>query len=593
MPPPNQEAARRMQENTAAFAGFSESLRGLLAPVKDLSMAFSLVSVGIQGTIKTAQDAMRKLSGVSQAEQERADQAQGASKQEILSADQAMKKLRTITKSKERTEVQANEATIASLENLLTQQEANTESYAQTEKALNEARNKRGRAVRRDISSAVQWLSSVTKTSQGMGGLVGKLSQFGTSATEGFTKASTQMSGAMKAAGLKGGMVMGGAVVAGLGVAVFAIEALMKRFEEAQGVARSFGGTMFESEVSLVGLTDQLRKSALAMAFSRISAEDVGEVSTILAKNYGLSAMQARRFTGSLKAYTEQQIPATARTLAYGKIIGLTNKEVGEFINTFGILGGDLRESSNIFERLAARAKMAGINTGDLIKATTRLGRANIFAKTSALESGRTLSRYGEAIMASNNALLDGANKAAIAAEAINSIADASARLELPTILAFGAAMQGVTGSMDQMLETAMKVPREEIFKRFMDSISHAAAPGSRMFARTVLAQQLGIQNLNSAFGVAVAELKAQKADTEEIQRETALARKTGHDMYSLQVRTTNTLSKALEIITTISQAAILDPNIGLGGGLAAFITNPAGALARSFFRSSSEAGEP
>lgn len=357
-----------------------------------------------------------------------------------------------------------------------------------------------------------------------------------------------------------------GPLAAGALVAAFALDALVKRISEAQGLAKTFGGTMFRSSTGVSTFTGIMVQNAALMAIHNVEAEQLGNVYNVLNHTYGLSATQATKFAGSLQDYVRQITPAIIQTMAYGRVTGLTDDQTGKLISTFGLLGEDLRKSDELFAMVATRAQQAGVNVSDMVHALTTLGSANIFAERSLGRTTGTLSGYARSIMTSNDSLLTGSNRAAIAAKAMNSVAEAAARMDLPQMMGFGAALDGITGTLDDAMRKVAKMPREAIFERAMKEITTRVQPGSQLVARTLMAQQFGIQDVNSALGVAVGDLREQKRSQANALREQETIRRTGGDLSRLSAMTANRLDDIFKLLTKISQAAVLAPGETLRG---------------------------
>jgi hypothetical protein len=211
-----------------------------------------------------------------------------------------------------------------------------------------------------------------------------------------------------------------------------------------------------------------------------------------------------------LEEYAKQSSLAIARTVAMGRAIGMTDQETHALISTFGILGENLADSDILMARVAAQAERLGMPVADLAKNLELLAPANLFAGKSTEYSLNALTRFGNSILTNvNDPILKTADRAKIAAQAMRSLAEASARLDLPQMLAFGAAMDGFTGTMDEALTRVQGMKRTDIVAKAFKGIETMAEPGQKLMAKTLLASTMGIGNLNDQFGMALGNFNA------------------------------------------------------------------------------------
>ena len=307
------------------------------------------------------------------------------------------------------------------------------------------------------------------------------------------------------------------AVIVAVGIAV---AQTIARFKEAQQMLGAFGGTAAGSEVSVRRLTAILLVNQEEMALLGVEAADLSKAYEGLTKSYGISAGGAREFGVSMMKYSEQSAYAITRTLGMAKVTGVSADQVTRFVSVMGVLGEDVRKSDLVFGKAAAAATRAGVNVSDVTDALVSLGTANIFVQRPLDKMLGSLGSFSEGIMTSSSALFTGANRAKLAADAMRAVADASAKLDMPTILAFGGVMQGMTGTMDEILTRASKLDRAEIFKTALETVGTAAAPGQRIMAKSIMAMQLGIGDLNTALSLGASEATRTRLDSGRRSRE-------------------------------------------------------------------------
>jgi len=312
----------------------------------------------------------------------------------------------------------------------------------------------------------------------------------------------------MAMVGVLGGPVTFGIITltAFLTAGAIAIGQTVARFKEAQGALKAFGGTVAVNETGVGTLTAMFMKNRDAMVVYGVEAEELTKTHASLTASYGLSASSAKRFGLSMMDYAKASTASIVNTLAMGKVTGLTNEQTGAFISSLGVVGEDMSQSSLIFAKVSLAAEQSGINVADFTEALTTLNQANVFARTNMGRTSNTLQMFSDSITESNSALLEGVNRNKMAAAAVRSIADASANLNLPQILAFSGAMDGMAGSMDKAMQKAMGMDRADIFAKALETITAGAAPGEREFVKTMAAMSLGIKDLNTAAAVGAGE---------------------------------------------------------------------------------------
>jgi len=354
------------------------------------------------------------------------------------------------------------------------------------------------------------WIGQISTLGGGMPGF-GKLLTF-------FAQLSKNIEVALAAfkafAAAVGGIATASVIIPILIAIGIALAQTAARFKEAQQMIGAFGGTVASSEISVRRLTAILLVNQKEMALLGVEAADLTKAYEGLTKSYGISAGGAREFGASMMKYSEQSAYAITRTLGMAKVTGVSADQVTRFVSVMGTLGEDVRKSDLTFGRAAAAATRAGVNVSDVTDALMSLGTANIFVQRPMDKMLGSLGSFAEGIMTSSSALFTGANRAKLAADAMRAVADASAKLDMPTILAFGGVMQGMTGTMDEIMTRASKLDRAEIFKTALEAVGTAASPGQRMMAKSIMAMQLGIGDLNTALAIGAGEATRTRLDS-------------------------------------------------------------------------------
>jgi hypothetical protein len=100
-------------------------------------------------------------------------------------------------------------------------------------------------------------------------------------------------------------------------------------------------------------------------------------------------------------------------------------------------------------------------------------------------------------------------NRAAVAARAVQSLADAAKNLELPQMFAFGLAMKGFQGSMDDALRSVNKMNKVEIVKEAFKGITEMVEPDQQLMAKYMMASTMGINNFNDRMALALGNFDA------------------------------------------------------------------------------------
>jgi hypothetical protein len=363
------------------------------------------------------------------------------------------------------------------------------------------------------------------------------------------------------------GMVRSAIAATGIGaiilLAIAMFEQLMGRLKDAAQASKSFAGSTMHSQIGIMTLTGSMLKWNAWATTLGVSMEEIIKTTDILVNSYALQAQAATRFGVDIESYQDAVMGATIDTLSMGKAMGMTQDAIAKLMVSWALLGEDLRQSPAILAHLANMANDSGLNVTGLTTSLASMTNANMFATGSLMKTARSLAGFSKAIMESNNALLNGANKAAMAERAVTAMADAASKLDIPTIMAFGGAMEGFSGTMDQLLQQAAGMDRMEIFKRYQKQVEATAPTGQKMLAKTILAQHLGIQDLNTAMTTSIGVLQGQEKFAEDLAKDMKRANDRQGELQRLSFSQTMLLNGILDQVIKIANAltgTILSP---------------------------------
>jgi hypothetical protein len=376
-----------------------------------------------------------------------------------------------------------------------------------------------------------------------------------------------------------GGVATGGILIVIMAV-LSAVERLFANMKNGAEISKSFAGTTLRNSASIASLTKVLMINDTLMARLGVTAEELAKNVNVLTQSYALSTGGAQRLGYTTDSYIKAAMTASIHTLAMAKAIGMSDEQTGQMMSTMGLLGEDLSKSNEIFARMAYQANQAGLNVNDLVNATNSLTSANIFATGSMMKTSRSLAGFAQSVMESNNALLNGSNKAYMAAKAVNAMAEAASKLDIGTIMAFGGALKGFSGTMDQLLAQSTGMNRMDILKQYQGTVAASAPEGSKQLAKTILAQQLGITELNTAMTTAIGSFKNGNVSQAQVAKEMEESMKQGQALEGLAMGQNFLLGGILktlnQILGTLTGTAISKLIFGGGSRTEAAVPNQA-----------------
>lgn len=327
---------------------------------------------------------------------------------------------------------------------------------------------------------------------------------------------------------------------------------LTDRFNEARKISLSFGGQIAGSKDIIQTMTGVLISNQATMKLLNVTAEEFGSTLANLSKAYAFSKSSAANFGQSQLEYVKNSSHAIISTIGMARTTGMANKQIDDLLSSFSILGENMAGSSESFLRLAARSKDADISIEDMSQALIQSAPAHVFVADAVNITTGVLSNFAKSIVTSNAALFDGANKSYIAAKAVHALADAANSMDLPQMLAFGAAMTGMTGTIDDMLVSVSKTDRFKMMGTALDAITKNVQPGQQLMARTVALQQM-FHVADPMTAIAMASMPTKELLKTQIRSadETKKMIDTGGDMYRLSVLQSNTIDKIYAAITS------------------------------------------
>jgi hypothetical protein len=493
--PPEAQSAAQLERFSALMRDFQRHVEATGAPLLTVDAAIQALSHAIEDTsapVRRLGDSMRRTAGSVQVVDRR-----------IVEMDRDLRRLR-LGSADATSGLQRFQAAFKDYGLLLHLQRNTLDATGESEKEFVERTRELAETLRAvKWPGLYGWADKMSALGGGAGG-VGTFAQNTVSvwnAAKGAGPALAQLSRLLSMS--KTGVVSLLATVTGGAIAV---GQLVARFMEAQGAIQAFGGTLAGSEANVARLTRLFTNNREVMVLHGIEAEELTKTYAALTRSYGLSEGGARQFGLSMMRYSEASTDAILKTMAMGKVTGLTTDQVADLVSSLGVVGENVGQSDLMFAKLALSAERAGINVADMVTAVTTLNKANVLAKTNVGSTVSVLDMFSNSIMTSSSALLDGANKAKLAADATRAIADAASNLNLPQIIAFSGAMDGMAGSMDNVMKKAMGMGREDVFAKALGTITAGAAPGEKEFVTTMAAMSLGIKDLNTATAIGAGE---------------------------------------------------------------------------------------
>jgi hypothetical protein len=278
---------------------------------------------------------------------------------------------------------------------------------------------------------------------------------------------------------------------------------MIHRFQESAKMVSSFGGVMSTSLGGINRWRQTMQGITPSLIMNGVSVDDLGAAYKALTSTYAVSKDQANKFGMSVEAYGQRSALAITRTLAMGRVVGMTTQETGALVSTFGVLGENLEDSSLLVGKMAVASERLGITMSDLTKDITTLTPANMYAGKSVEKSMAALTRFGASITSLNDPLLKSVDKNLMAANAMRAVAEGAASLDLPQMLAVGGALNGFTGNMDDALKKVMSMNRLDIAKNAFKGIEGIASPGQKNMAKLLIASSMHMGTLVDQYAIA------------------------------------------------------------------------------------------
>jgi len=255
-------------------------------------------------------------------------------------------------------------------------------------------------------------------------------------------------------------------------------KALYGTFKGAVDVNKIFTASINTTEKGIFNQVDTYAALSASAALYGASSEEALTALRKVTSGYGINSMVMEKGKKSQDEYLVSAAGAIGKTVGLGKMMEMSADQTGDFITSLTTMGESVEDVAKSFILHAGASKLAMITMSDYAKAMKALAPVSMLVSNSTERMRNMMVGFGDTLKStdiSDPILKLVASRGAMAqwSTAVTQFTQAAAKMDLPTLLAFGGGAQaGMPGGLTAAMDKAAQAFQPDVLRSYLSAIN-------------------------------------------------------------------------------------------------------------------------